>query len=196
MKTVQDLFRKLAPDIQGPFYYRYRRQCTGGLQEYIEAIAFYHYLRHDGRLVTRADLVNLYGMHVFGDHQEDDCNAKRSEPENVEPFVKIADYILGLADFTGELMRYAIASIAQADWKTAERAASFLSELTQRKFKLFWKAFHQVDFIPILDFDAIETHYDIHELSKKLATMKQSLCKVEQGLFEYWNSPMSTTRWV
>ena len=38
------LFEQAAPDLRGGDLYRFGRQITGGLQEYIEAVTFLHYL--------------------------------------------------------------------------------------------------------------------------------------------------------
>ncbi|CAO0789465.1 unnamed protein product [Mucor circinelloides] len=45
-KEIIALFKKLAVDIQGLHYHRYSRSFSGGFEEFIEAIAFYHFLVH------------------------------------------------------------------------------------------------------------------------------------------------------
>lgn len=88
--SVKDLFTSIAPDLQGLNAWRYQRQISGGCQEYVEALSFQHYLETQ-RLLT---------------HQE----AQTLIPGGIE--LTADDYILGLFDLTGELMRFGITSMA------------------------------------------------------------------------------------
>lgn len=83
-------FAAIAPDLVGINAWRYQRQISGGIQEYIEAISFEHYLRHQ-KLIT---------------HEE----ASKLLPEGVE--LTGDDYVLGIFDLVGELMRFAITTMA------------------------------------------------------------------------------------
>jgi len=51
LREIQDLYAKLQPELQGDKFWRYERQVSPGLQEYIEALSFAHYLEH-GSLIT------------------------------------------------------------------------------------------------------------------------------------------------
>jgi hypothetical protein len=51
LREIQDLYAKLQPELQGDRFWRYQRQVSPGLQEYIEALSFAHYLEH-GSLIT------------------------------------------------------------------------------------------------------------------------------------------------
>jgi hypothetical protein len=51
LREIQDLYAKLQPELQGDRFWRYQRQVSPGLQEYIEALSFAHYLDH-GSLIT------------------------------------------------------------------------------------------------------------------------------------------------
>lgn len=51
LREIQDLYAKLRPELQGDRFWRYQRQVSPGLQEYIEALSFAHYLEH-GSLIT------------------------------------------------------------------------------------------------------------------------------------------------
>ena len=88
--TINDLFLSIAPDLQGINAWRYQRQISGGVQEYMEAVSFQHYLESQ-RLVTLRD-------------------AQEKMPETVA--LTQDDYVLGLFDLVGELMRFAITSMA------------------------------------------------------------------------------------
>jgi len=47
LKEVQDIYAGLKHELEGDRFWRYHRQVSPGLQEYIEALSFAHYLEHD-----------------------------------------------------------------------------------------------------------------------------------------------------
>lgn len=81
------ILAKMAPELTPETYVRHHRAFSPGLQEYIEARTFLSYCQ-DG------SLINLAGM-----------EAEFDGAFTIEP----SDYVLGIADLTGELMRRAIA---------------------------------------------------------------------------------------
>lgn len=87
---IQRLFSAIAPDLQNLSAHRYARQVSGGIQEYIEALSFHHYLL-EGTLIPLSSI-----------------------QESVRGLVEIspADYILGIFDLVGEIMRFGITMIA------------------------------------------------------------------------------------
>ena len=89
-QQIHDLFTAISPDLQGTNAWRYQRQISSGIQEYIEAISFQHYLATQTLL--------MYD------------EAQKMIPGNI-PLTE-DDYLLGLFDLTGELMRFAITTIA------------------------------------------------------------------------------------
>ncbi|TVY31271.1 Translin-associated protein X [Lachnellula subtilissima] len=88
--AMQKQFSAIAPDLTGINAWRYQRQISGGIQEYMEAVSFEHYLKHQ-RLITISEAAGTLqgGIELTGD-----------------------DYVLGLFDLVGELMRFAITSMA------------------------------------------------------------------------------------
>ncbi|KAI9832617.1 MAG: hypothetical protein M1826_001567 [Phylliscum demangeonii] len=89
-KDIAQLFESTSPDLCGINAYRYHRQISGAIQEYIEAVSFEHYLAHQ-RLITPQEASTLIpgGIQLTGD-----------------------DYVLGIFDLVGELMRHAITNMA------------------------------------------------------------------------------------
>ncbi|KAH8594630.1 Translin [Bisporella sp. PMI_857] len=83
-------FTAISADLKGINAWRYQRQISGGIQEYMEAITFDHYLRHQTLMTieeasaTLPDIIELTGD----------------------------DYVLGIFDLVGELMRFAITTMA------------------------------------------------------------------------------------
>lgn len=89
-KQINETFVSVAPDLQGINAYRYQRNISGGIQEYMEAILFEHYLKTQSLMK----------------HEE----AAKMIPEGI--ILTYEDYALGLFDMTGELMKISITSMA------------------------------------------------------------------------------------
>jgi hypothetical protein len=87
---ISGLFVGIAPDMQGINAWRYQRQVSPGVQEFVEAVSFQHYLETQ-RLITYEE-------------------TQGKLPEGV--MLTEDDYLLGLFDLVGELMRFAITSMA------------------------------------------------------------------------------------
>lgn len=89
--TIQALYNSIAPDLQGINAWRYQRQISSGVQEYIEATSFQHYLETQ-RLITLEEA------------QASICGGGIVLTEE--------DYLLGLFDLVGEMMKFAITNMA------------------------------------------------------------------------------------
>lgn len=46
LHEVQGIYATLKPELEGDRFWRYERQVSPGLQEYIEALSFAYYLEH------------------------------------------------------------------------------------------------------------------------------------------------------
>ena len=116
------------------------------MQEYIEAVSFVHY-------IATASLVSQ--QHLEEQLQFDES---LSVPNAILPMVvlfflemqahitfitlctpwpqfpvSLTDYLLGIADLTGELMRFAIASVGSGNQDEPMQISSFVRTLTQGK---------------------------------------------------------------
>jgi len=80
----------IAPDLAGINSWRYQRQISGGIQEYMEAITFNHYLKNQALMTIE--------------------EASAALPDTIE--LTGDDYVLGIFDLVGELMRFAITTMA------------------------------------------------------------------------------------
>src|ERR1700712_1626376 len=87
---MQTQFDAIAPDLTGLNAWRYQRQISGGIQEFMEAVSFEYYLRNQ-RLLTLSE-------------------ASKTLPDTIE--LTEDDYVLGIFDLVGELMRFAITTMA------------------------------------------------------------------------------------
>jgi predicted translin family RNA/ssDNA-binding protein len=88
--VIKKLLKSISPDLQGVNAWRYQRQVSPGIQEFMEAISFQHYLRTQSLIK----------------HDE----ASQIISEGIQ--LTLDDYILGIFDLVGELMRFAITTMA------------------------------------------------------------------------------------
>lgn len=94
--TIKTQYSNIAADLQGLNAYRYSHNITGGNQEFMEALSFQHYLETQ-------DLISY-------EESKSKVAALCGEPGTVP--LTPEDYILGICDMTGELMRFSITSMA------------------------------------------------------------------------------------
>ncbi|KAF2192279.1 Translin [Zopfia rhizophila CBS 207.26] len=95
-ETIEKQYRAVSADLQGLNVYRYDRQITGGNQEFVEALTFQHYLETQ-TLITY-----------------EEAKARVAAMGGEEGAVQLApeDYVLGVFDMVGELMRFSISFMA------------------------------------------------------------------------------------
>lgn len=84
LEEVKAIIRPVLPDIQGVNRYRYQFR---GLEEYVEAVSLYHYLRHQA-LITPKQAVKLLGP-------------------DIQFELTFNEYMGGVFDLFGEMMRFA-----------------------------------------------------------------------------------------
>ncbi len=94
--TISTQFASISRDLQGLNAYRYARQISGGCQEYVEAASFEHYLKTASILLYEDAASQMRSLDADGPGVE-------LSPE---------DYLLGIYDMTGELMKFAITAMA------------------------------------------------------------------------------------
>jgi len=151
-EMINGLFVGVAPDMQGLNAWRYQRQISPGVQEYMEAISFQHYLETQ-RLITYEE-------------------AQGKLPEGV--MLTEDDYLLGLFDLVGELMRFAITSMAMSGEipgtrKGDEEGGDMVLDL--RSLRAYFEA---------LDTRGAWVHRDVE---KKMEVMKTCVEKVENAVY-------------
>jgi len=93
---IKQVFQQMRPELEGENFWRHQKTISPGLQEYIEALSFSYYLENN-RLIS---------------YQQVQEELRTPEGDFLLPLgVPYADYVLGISDLTGELMRFAISSI-------------------------------------------------------------------------------------
>lgn len=94
--SISAQFASVSHDLQGLNAHRYARQISGGCQEYIEAASFERYL-------TTATLLS---------YDEALLQVKQLDPDGPGVELSPEDYLLGIYDMTGELMKFSITAMA------------------------------------------------------------------------------------
>eukprot|EP01130_Rhizamoeba_saxonica_P017262 TRINITY_DN829_c0_g1_i2.p1 TRINITY_DN829_c0_g1~~TRINITY_DN829_c0_g1_i2.p1 ORF type:complete len:249 (-),score=54.51 TRINITY_DN829_c0_g1_i2:193-939(-) len=111
---IHSLFEKIIQEIDGYEYWRYQRAFTPGLQEYIEAVSYLVYLTK-GELVSKQYIENIIAQHT---------------PDNDYVFnISANDYLLGISDLTGELMRLCVNSVSLGHFELCVNVCVFLENM-------------------------------------------------------------------
>ncbi len=178
---VHLIYATMKAELVGDRFWRYERQVSPGLQEYIEALSFAHFLEH-GTLITlpqvQQTLCDSDGVPV-----RTCCTHVGSwmahRVQQLFPLT-ISDYLLGISDLTGELMRYAISGLS----KRGGRSQAMDTLAFVRNCKAGWWL-HLVNWCSPLnssiDFDLFTP--SVPYLSKKQSVTAQSMKKIEEGEF-------------
>lgn len=141
---------RLVNELKGTDFWKLRRAYTFAIQEYVEAATLC-------RFCIAGGLLSL-----------DEINATLRPLSNkyAEPLqINVLDYLLGLADLTGELMRLAIGRISDGEIEYAEQICRFVRDI-HRELTII---------VPLMD--------DSAEMKKKMETMLQSVVKIENACF-------------
>ncbi|KAH9295345.1 hypothetical protein KI387_038933, partial [Taxus chinensis] len=126
--------------------WKLRRAFSPGIQEYVEAATVLEFCK-SGKLLTLADLNSDI--------------SKLSDLSTSQFKINILDYLLGIGDLTGELMRLAISRVAGGEVETAKSICNFVRDLYKELVLV----------APIVD--------DSFDMNKKMEIMLQSLVKIE-----------------
>ncbi|KAI5898601.1 Translin [Schizophyllum commune H4-8] len=158
LKEVQQIYAGMADkgELEGDRFWRYQHQVSPGLQEYIEALSYAHYLEHE-TLIS------------FEEVQRSLCR------EDGTPYFPLttSDYLLGISDLTGELMRFAISSISRRGGRT--KAAEICAFVRDCKAGMPLSPSNQKALIRLTPY--------VRELHKKQAVTSQSLQKIEDAAY-------------
>ncbi|KAK3738920.1 hypothetical protein RRG08_006487 [Elysia crispata] len=182
-------FFPLALELDGQDPYQYLRAFSPGLQEYVEALTFFHYLldknliniervrshltfpriaSHSFEQETPSTVKSINTPHTNMDKEKYSWHPGGSNDESSElkshVLVPIppSEYMLGVADFTGELMRMAINCVGARDLKTPSLVLNLMRVINS--------AFNNFGNIP-------------RELRQKTRVLSQSLQKVERACY-------------
>lgn len=156
---VRQKIGQIAEELRGEDIYQFHRAFTPGIQEYVEAVSFLHYIRH-------RSLISLEEINARLVFMRTDKGSAEAPPPGAQVLtfqVTPSDYLLGVADLTGELMRLCISSVGNGDIDTPFQLSQFLRQ--------------------IHDGFSYIGNTGPYEVSKKLHTLRQSLGKVEDACY-------------
>ncbi|XP_061914524.1 disrupted in schizophrenia 1 protein-like isoform X4 [Entelurus aequoreus] len=156
---VRQKIGQIAEELKGEDIFQFHRAFTAGIQEYVEAASFQHYIRH--RSLISLEQINARLVFMTGDKVSADTLPTGAQVLTFQ--VMPSDYLLGIADLTGELMRLCISSVGNGDIDTPFQLSQFLRQ--------------------IHDGFTFIGNTGPYEVSKKLHTLRQSLGKVEDACY-------------
>ncbi|XP_072293489.1 translin-associated protein X [Eucyclogobius newberryi] len=162
LDLVRQKIGLIADELRGEDIYQFHRAITPGVQEYVEAVSFQHFIRHRSLI----SLEEINARLVFARTEKADPAAPAEAPPGTYVLtfqVTPSDYLLGVADLTGELMRLCISSVGNGDIDTPFQLSQFLRQ--------------------IHDGFSYIGNTGPYEVSKKLHTLRQSLGKVEDACY-------------
>ncbi|KAG8383005.1 hypothetical protein BUALT_Bualt05G0138900 [Buddleja alternifolia] len=151
LAAVMDKYiSRLVKELQGTDFWKLRRAYSPGVQEYVEAATLCNFCK-------TGSLLNL---------DEINASLRPLSDSSFEPLqINVLDYLLGVADLTGELMRLAIGRISDGEHEFANKICSFVREI-YRELTLI---------APEMD--------EYSDMKTKMDTMLQSVIKIENACF-------------
>ncbi|XP_061083030.1 translin-associated protein X [Conger conger] len=164
LEAVRLKIRLIAEELRGEDLFQFHRAFTPGIQEYVEAVSFQHFIRNRSLITLEEVNSRLVFCREEPPNTKDAAAGQQGAPGGALSFqVSPTDYLLGVADLTGELMRMCISSVGNGDMDTPFQLGQFLRE--------------------IHDGFAYIGNTGPYEVSKKLHTLRQSLAKVEDACY-------------
>lgn len=103
--------------------YQYARAFSAGLQEFVEAFTFYNYLCNE-QVLSWNELQEKLTFAVDANGENADANGVK-----VSCLVQPMEFMLGLADLSGEIMRKCINSLGAGDIQGCNDACAFVQKM-------------------------------------------------------------------
>ena len=152
---------KIRDELLGKHYHQYNRAFLWGLQEYCEAVAFLEFFI-SGELLSKENVeAQIMDADPAWKELTDEGEKKKKRFE-----LSWDDYVLGITDVTGELMRLAISSVGEGKYEFANKITQFVQRI-----------YNGLTNIP-------EEKLGTRDYQGKLKIMKGSLEKVENLCFK------------
>ncbi|CAL4225059.1 unnamed protein product, partial [Meganyctiphanes norvegica] len=150
----QTLLKHIAMELRDEETYQFVNAYSNGMQEYIEAVTLYNFISTEV-LISHTDIQQKL---VFGSDDK-----QQSDVVPLSVLVQPREYILGVADLSGELMRYCIKSVSTGDFEMCYKIGIVLKRMHE--------GFLSLGYIQSRD------------LYHKMLVFKTSLNKVEEACY-------------
>lgn len=136
----QTHFANIAKELRGLDQYQYARSFSPGLQEFVEAYTYYEYI-NSGKIFDWCDLqkkMTYEEDQVASNDKENEDQSKqemdqllvgKEEKKVFKCLLQPMEFMLGLADLSGEIMRRCITSLGGGDVQTCFKACTFMQSL-------------------------------------------------------------------
>lgn len=192
-------FQHIAKELRGRDIYQYARAYSAGLQEFIEAFTFYEALRgestsdwEDLQKFLTYNVDEKESKKVSNESTTKECNNINPESpiekngsqhvssnceQQINCFIQPTEYMLGLGDLTGEIMRRSINALGNGDIEVCFDASTFLKQLYSAYLKISSGGSQN------------------RELSRKIATLRQSLLKTEMVCYNIRMRGSEAAKW-
>lgn len=118
-KLIKGPIKSIGLELENSPAYLHSRAVTAGLQEYVEARTLYS-LMATKQIITYPEVAKEFCYSVKNENEDE---------RNVVTLIPELDYMLGIADLTGELMRKAINSISSGDSDECFHACQVVRDL-------------------------------------------------------------------
>ncbi|KAH8312335.1 hypothetical protein KR044_010278 [Drosophila immigrans] len=165
-KLIELNFRAIAMELRDQDVYQFRAAYSPGLQEFIEAYTYMEYLSNEEKDSEQSKSVSswsdLQSVMQYEDGAPQEAEAEESGDQAIRKFqffVDPTEYILGVSDLTGELMRRCINSLGSGDTETCMETCKALQQFYTGYISLNCQR--------------------ARELWRKITTMRQSMLKAE-----------------
>lgn len=137
VNEIEALLHRIGTELVNEDVHQYQRAFTNGVQEFIEFVSLLQFIR-DGTFLTYTNANRLYfnGPLTTTEGLDTSPSEEIATPltcadNTLISFLLPRDYILGIADLTGELMRLAINSIGGGEREMAFTTVSMLRRIHQ-----------------------------------------------------------------
>lgn len=151
---LQKTFDLIMPDLQGINAWRYQNQISPGLQEFVEAVSFEYYLCNQS-LITLDEASDLLPKGFL---------------------LTANDYVLGIFDLVGELMRFAITTMATTGKLPASKSTDGEERDILADVRYLRTKFED------LNTSTCSGSYMGKEYTKKLTIMQECVQKIETAV--------------
>ncbi|XP_013105026.1 translin-associated protein X [Stomoxys calcitrans] len=175
-KVISTNFKAVAEELCGHDPYQFRWAYSPGLQEFIEAYTFMEYIKNaeydescsGGSDAEMSDWTELQKKMTYSKKSEDN-------EEEFSFFIDPTEYILGVSDLTGELMRRCIISLG-----SGEIVFCLIAKMILQKI--------------FTGYIGLNVHR-CRELSRKIFTMRQSVLKAENVCYNVKVRGCEAAKW-